>query len=84
MKASLFSKALFALASLVLVSFASPSMAQSGAPTKSKYIELSPAQPTEPGKIEVQEFFSYACRILPCLGGCRIAARKNLVIGDAS
>lgn len=56
MKASLFSKALFALASLVLVSFASPSMAQSGAPAKSKYIELSPAQPTEPEKLKSKSF----------------------------
>ena len=26
-----------------------------------KYLELSPAQPTEPGKVEVLEFFSYSC-----------------------
>lgn len=57
----LFSKVLLAMASLMLMSFAATSHAQSGAPAKSKYVELSPAQPTEPGKIEVQEFFSYAC-----------------------
>ncbi len=57
----LFSKVLLAMASLMLMSFTASSHAQSGAPAKSKYVELSPAQPTEPGKIEVQEFFSYAC-----------------------
>ena len=57
----LFSKALLAMASLMLLSFNTASHAQSAAPDKSKYLELSPAQPTEPGKIEVQEFFSYAC-----------------------
>jgi thiol:disulfide interchange protein DsbA len=57
----LFSKALLAMVSLMLLSFTTASHAQSGAPAKSKYLELSPAQPTEPGKIEVQEFFSYAC-----------------------
>jgi thiol:disulfide interchange protein DsbA len=57
----LFSKVMLAMASLMLMSFTATSHAQSGAPTKAKYVELSPAQPTEPGKIEVQEFFSYAC-----------------------
>ena len=32
-----------------------------GAPGGKKYLELSPAQPTEPGKVEVLEFFSYSC-----------------------
>ena len=57
----LFSKVILAMASLMWVSFTATSHAQSGAPAKAKYVELSPAQPTEPGKIEVQEFFSYAC-----------------------
>ncbi len=57
----LFSKVMLAMASLMLMSFTATSHAQSGAPAKAKYVELSPAQPTEPGKIEVQEFFSYAC-----------------------
>ena len=51
-----FAKVLLAMASLMLMSFTGASHAQSGAPAKSKYVELSPAQPTEPGKIEVQEF----------------------------
>ena len=61
MKVTVFSKLLLAFTSVMLVSFTSASVAQSGAPAKTKYVELSPAQPTEPGKIEVQEFFSYAC-----------------------
>jgi thiol:disulfide interchange protein DsbA len=31
------------------------------AAAKAKYLEVSPPQPTEPGKTEVLEFFSYAC-----------------------
>ena len=57
----LFSKILLAMASLMLMTLTATSYAQTGAPAKAKYVELSPAQPTEPGKIEVQEFFSYAC-----------------------
>lgn len=34
---------------------------QGAAAGKAKYFELNPAQPTEPGKVEVLEFFSYAC-----------------------
>ena len=56
-----FSKVLLAMASLMLMSFTATSYAQSGAPANAKYVELRPAQPTEPGKIEVLEFFSYAC-----------------------
>lgn len=42
--------------------FFSPAGLSQGAPAgKAKYFELNPAQPTEPGKIEVLEFFSYAC-----------------------
>ena len=32
-----------------------------GAPGGKKYVELSPVQPTEPGKVEVLEFFAYSC-----------------------
>ena len=42
--------------------FFSPSGFAQGAPAgKAKYLEINPAQPTEPGKVEVLEFFSYAC-----------------------
>ena len=42
--------------------FLSQGIVAQGAPASSaKFIEISPAQPTEPGKIEVLEFFSYGC-----------------------
>jgi thiol:disulfide interchange protein DsbA len=42
--------------------FSSPGFTQ-GMPAvaKAKYLEVNPVQPTEPGKTEVLEFFSYAC-----------------------
>lgn len=40
--------------------FFSPLSAAQGV-AKAKYLEINPVQPTEPGKIEVLEFFSYAC-----------------------
>lgn len=40
--------------------FFSPAGMTQGAP-KAKYVEINPAQPTEAGKVEVLEFFSYAC-----------------------
>ena len=43
------------------VFFAPISFAQGATATKAKFQEINPAQPTEPGKIEVLEFFSYAC-----------------------
>lgn len=44
------------------MAFFSPVLLAQGAPlAKSKYMEISPAQQTEPGKIEVLEFFSYGC-----------------------
>lgn len=42
--------------------FFSPVGFAQGVPTaKAKYLEVNPPQPTEPGKVEVLEFFSYAC-----------------------
>ena len=42
--------------------FFSPAGLSQGAPAaKPKYLEINPPQPTEPGKVEVLEFFSYAC-----------------------
>ena len=43
------------------VLFAPAGFAQGAPAAKAKYLEINPAQPTEPGKIEVLEFFSYAC-----------------------
>jgi thiol:disulfide interchange protein DsbA len=41
--------------------FSAGSIAQGAAAAKGKFIELTPAQATEPGKIEVIDFFSYGC-----------------------
>jgi len=42
--------------------FSSPGLTQGTSPAaKAKYLEVNPPQPTEPGKTEVLEFFSYAC-----------------------
>ncbi|MCC7228133.1 MAG: thiol:disulfide interchange protein DsbA/DsbL [Burkholderiaceae bacterium] len=48
------------LAACVMTLFSATLLAQ-GAPGGKKYMELSPAQPTEPGKVEALEFFSYSC-----------------------
>ena len=48
------------LAACVLTLFSATLLAQ-GAPGGKKYMELSPAQPTEPGKVEALEFFAYSC-----------------------
>ena len=55
------SKLVAAMLTLATLLFSSFSMAQGTAAGTGKFIELSPAQPTEPGKIEVLEFFSYGC-----------------------
>ncbi len=47
-------------ATCVLTLFSATLLAQ-GAPGGKKYMELSPAQPTEPGKVEALEFFAYSC-----------------------
>jgi thiol:disulfide interchange protein DsbA len=49
---------LFAVSSLM---FSAASVAQGAAVTKGKFIEVTPPQATEPGKVEVLEFFSYGC-----------------------
>lgn len=41
--------------------FSAGSLAQGAAPAKGRFIELTPAQVTEPGKTEVLDFFSYGC-----------------------
>jgi len=48
--------------------FFAPAGFTQGAPAaKAKYLEINPAQPTEPGKIEVLEFFPTRVRIAQCL-----------------
>jgi thiol:disulfide interchange protein DsbA len=49
---------LFAVSSLM---FSAGSAAQGAAVAKGKFIEVTPAQASEPGKVEVLEFFSYGC-----------------------
>jgi len=55
---SRFAVLLFAVSSLI---FSAASIAQGAAVAKGKFIEVNPAQATEPGKVEVLEFFSYGC-----------------------
>lgn len=49
---------MFAMAA---VFFTAGSFAQGSPAAKGKFIEITPAQATEPGKVEVLEFFSYGC-----------------------
>ncbi len=49
------------IAAAAAVFFSPAGLAQGAPVAKAKYIEINPAQPTEPGKIEVLEFFSYGC-----------------------
>ena len=51
---------LFGIAIAMAAMFFSPAGMTQGAP-KAKFAEINPAQPTEPGKIEVLEFFAYSC-----------------------
>jgi len=46
---------------MVAMFFTVGSFAQGAPAAKGKFIELTPAQATEPGKVEVLEFFSYGC-----------------------
>ncbi len=59
MIASRFSSVLSAVLLSVATLFSVSASAQ-GAP-QGKFVEVKPPQPTEPGKIEVLEFFSYGC-----------------------
>jgi thiol:disulfide interchange protein DsbA len=62
MKAALLVRTLGVLMAVTTLFFSSPGLTQ-GTPSeaKARYLEVSPPQPTEPGKTEVIEFFSYAC-----------------------
>lgn len=59
MIASRFSSVLSVILLSVAAIFSASASAQ-GAP-QGKFVEVKPPQPTEPGKIEVLEFFSYGC-----------------------
>ena len=53
-----FAVVLFATSAML---FSGASFSQGSPGAKGKFIEITPAQATEPGKIEVLEFFSYGC-----------------------
>ena len=61
MNHNLVSKSLATFFAIVTMFFATASFAQGAQAAKGKFIEITPAQPTEPGKVEVLEFFSYGC-----------------------
>ena len=62
MKITLMMRTLGVLMAATALFFSSPGLTQGmPAAAKAKYLEVSPPQPTEPGKTEVIEFFSYAC-----------------------
>lgn len=62
MKIALMVRTLGILMGAAALFFSSPGLTQgTPAAAKAKYLEVSPPQPTEPGKTEVIEFFSYAC-----------------------
>ncbi len=62
MKTSWFKQMAGVVLAVLALGFSSTGLTQ-GAPggAKAKYLEVNPVQPTEPGKVEVLEFFSYAC-----------------------
>jgi thiol:disulfide interchange protein DsbA len=57
----MYSRFIVMLLALSAMLFSGASLAQGASAAKGKFIELTPAQATEPGKIEVLEFFSYGC-----------------------
>jgi thiol:disulfide interchange protein DsbA len=61
MTQNIFSRFIVMFLATTAMFFSAASFSQGGATAKGKYLELSPAQATEPGKIEVLEFFSYGC-----------------------
>jgi thiol:disulfide interchange protein DsbA len=62
MKIALLVRTLGVLMAATALFFSSPGMTQGmPAAVKAKYLEVSPPQPTEPGKTEVIELFSSAC-----------------------
>ncbi|MFY9136346.1 thiol:disulfide interchange protein DsbA/DsbL [Zwartia sp.] len=61
MTQNIFSRFFVMLFATTALLFATASFSQGGPAAKGKFIELTPAQATEPGKVEVLEFFSYGC-----------------------
>lgn len=62
MKSAFLMRAGGVFAAVVMLLFSSAGLTQGTvSPPKATFLEVSPPQPTEPGKTEVLEFFSYAC-----------------------
>ncbi|MDN4017049.1 thiol:disulfide interchange protein DsbA/DsbL [Zwartia panacis] len=61
MTQNIFSRLALIIFAMGAMFFSTAGFSQNAPATKGKFIELTPAQPTEPGKIEVLEFFSYGC-----------------------
>lgn len=61
MKQNMFSRFAVMLLAVSTMLFSAGSIAQGATAAKGKFIELTPAQATEPGKVEVIDFFSYGC-----------------------
>jgi len=61
MTQNMYSRFAVMLLAVTSMFFSAGSIAQGAAAAKGKFIELTPAQATEPGKIEVIDFFSYGC-----------------------
>jgi len=61
MTQNMYSRFAVMLLAMTAMLFSGSSIAQGSSAVKGKFIELTPAQATEPGKIEVLEFFSYGC-----------------------
>lgn len=61
MTQNIFSRFFVMLFATTALLFSTASFSQGAPAAKGKYIELTPAQATEPGKVEVLEFFSYGC-----------------------
>lgn len=61
MTQNIFSRVVVMLLATTAMLFSTASFSQGSPDAKGKFIEITPAQATEPGKIEVLEFFSYGC-----------------------
>lgn len=61
MTQNIFSRLALIIFAMGAIFFSTAGFSQNAPAAKGKFIELTPAQPTEPGKIEVLEFFSYGC-----------------------
>jgi protein dithiol oxidoreductase (disulfide-forming) len=66
------------VAVLSFFAWGNPVLAQTSSASSPKFVNVNPPQPTEPGKIEVLEFFSYGCPHCAVLEPMVQAWRKTL------